>query len=163
MYLTLLHVSAVLMSHHAGHGDSKRITIILYSNTNSQLDATITNFNDNYNQLNMFRTIISAILRSTRLCLQPVVKWTGDAAWRPLLPTFSPALRSYSLHKFSCQDYYYALYPMLRMRKLHGLRSGERGGHNRMPIFLSPKTLYKSKLFSLFVFLSLGLFSHLCH
>jgi len=33
----------------------------------------ITNFIDNYNQLNMFRAIISPILRSTRLCLQLVV------------------------------------------------------------------------------------------
>ena len=29
-----------------------------------ELDATITNFIDNYNQLNMFRVIISPILRS---------------------------------------------------------------------------------------------------
>jgi len=29
-----------------------------YNNINSQLDATITNFIDNYNQLNMFRAII---------------------------------------------------------------------------------------------------------
>jgi len=40
---------------------------------NNQLDATITNFVDNYNQLNMFRAIISPILRSTRLCLELVV------------------------------------------------------------------------------------------
>jgi len=45
----------------------------LYNNINSQLDATITNFIDNYNQLNMFQAIISPILRSTRLCLQLVV------------------------------------------------------------------------------------------
>ena len=32
-----------------------------YNNINSRLDATITNFIDNYNQLNMFRTIISPI------------------------------------------------------------------------------------------------------
>jgi len=38
------------------------------SNVNSQLDATITNFIDNYNQLDMFRAIVSPILRSTRLC-----------------------------------------------------------------------------------------------
>jgi len=37
------------------------------NNINSQLDATITNFIDNYNQLNIFRAIISPILRSTRL------------------------------------------------------------------------------------------------
>ena len=34
------------------------------SNMNSQLDATITNFIDNYNQLYMFRVIITPILRS---------------------------------------------------------------------------------------------------
>ena len=39
----------------------------------SQLDATITHFIDNCNQLNMFRAIISPTLRSTRLCLQLVV------------------------------------------------------------------------------------------
>jgi len=33
-----------------------------YNNMNSQLDATITNFIDNYNQLNMFRAIIWSIL-----------------------------------------------------------------------------------------------------
>jgi len=31
------------------------------------MDATITNFIDNFNQLNMFRAIISPTLRSTRL------------------------------------------------------------------------------------------------
>ena len=36
-------------------------------------DATITNFIDSYNQLNMFRAKISPIRRSTRLCLQLVV------------------------------------------------------------------------------------------
>jgi len=40
-----------------------------YNNINSQLDATITDFIDNYNQLNILRAIISPILRSTRLCL----------------------------------------------------------------------------------------------
>jgi len=44
-----------------------------YNNINSQLDATITNLIDNYNQLNTFRAIISRILRSARLCLQLVV------------------------------------------------------------------------------------------
>jgi len=44
-----------------------------YNNINSQLDATITHFIDNYNQRNMFRAIIAPILRSTRLCLQLVV------------------------------------------------------------------------------------------
>ena len=58
--------------------------ILSYNNTNSQLEATITNFIDNYYQLNMFRGIISPILRSTRLCLQLVVKCTGDAASRLL-------------------------------------------------------------------------------
>jgi len=38
-----------------------------YSDINSQLDARITNFIDNYNKLNMFRAIISPILRSNRL------------------------------------------------------------------------------------------------
>jgi hypothetical protein len=37
------------------------------SNINSQLDVTITDFTDNYNQLNMFRAIISPILRRTTL------------------------------------------------------------------------------------------------
>ena len=53
---------------------------IWYSNINSQPDETITNFIDNYNQLNMFRAIISPIIRSTRLCLQLVVSSTDDAA-----------------------------------------------------------------------------------
>ena len=38
-------------------------------NINSQLDATITDFIDNYNQLNMFRAIISPILTNTRLAV----------------------------------------------------------------------------------------------
>jgi len=46
----------------------------------SKLDVTITDFIDNYNQLNMFRAIFSPILRNTRLCLQLVVECTGDAA-----------------------------------------------------------------------------------
>jgi len=33
------------------------------NNINSQLDATITNFIDNYSHLNMFRAIISPVLR----------------------------------------------------------------------------------------------------
>ena len=37
------------------------------NNINNQLDATITNLIDNYNQLNMFRAIILPILKSTRL------------------------------------------------------------------------------------------------
>ena len=54
--------------------DTESIYLIPSSNNiNSQLDATITNFIDNYNQLDMFRAIISPILRSTRLCLQLVV------------------------------------------------------------------------------------------
>ena len=44
-----------------------------YKSTNSQLDATITDFVDNYNQLNMFPVIISPVLRNTRLCLQHVL------------------------------------------------------------------------------------------
>jgi len=59
-----------------------RITKNYCSNKNSQLDATITDFIDNYNQLNMFRVIISPIFRSIRLCLQLVVKCTDDAACR---------------------------------------------------------------------------------
>jgi len=39
-----------------------------HSNIKSQLDKKNNNFIDNYNQLNMFRAIISPILRSTRLC-----------------------------------------------------------------------------------------------
>jgi len=42
-------------------------------NINSQLDATITYFTDNFNHLNVFQAIISYILRSTRLCLQLVL------------------------------------------------------------------------------------------
>ena len=37
-----------------------------YSNINSKLDATMTNFIDNYNQRDMFPAIISPILRSTK-------------------------------------------------------------------------------------------------
>jgi len=44
-----------------------------YNYIYSQLDAILTHFIDNYNQLDMFRAIISPILRSTRLCLQLVV------------------------------------------------------------------------------------------
>ena len=46
---------------------------LYYNNINNQLDATITNFIDNYNQFNMFWAIIPPILRSTRLCLQLMV------------------------------------------------------------------------------------------
>jgi len=62
------------------------------NNTNSRLDATITNFIDNYNQLNMFRAIIYPLLRSTRLCLQLVVQCTDDAAcwWQGLGGTPHP-------------------------------------------------------------------------
>jgi len=52
-------------------GNGQRVLRCIFStecnNTNSQPDATITNFTDNYNQLNIFRAIISPILRSTRL------------------------------------------------------------------------------------------------
>ena len=51
------------------------------NNINSQADETITNFIDNCIQLNIFRGIISPILRSTRLCLKLVVKCTDDAAF----------------------------------------------------------------------------------
>ena len=65
---------------HASKSDSNRKyvtafirTSLFYNNINSQLDATITNFIDKFNQLNMFRVIISPIVRRTRLCLQLVV------------------------------------------------------------------------------------------
>jgi len=48
--------------------------------TNNQLDATI-QFISDFNQLNMFRAIISPILRSTTLCLQLVVKCTEEVAF----------------------------------------------------------------------------------
>jgi len=51
-----------------------------YNNINNQVDVTITFFINNPNQLNMFRAMISPIFRSTRLCLQIVVKCTGGAA-----------------------------------------------------------------------------------
>ena len=53
-----------------------------YNNINSQIDKKITNFIDNYNQLNMFRAIISPILRNSRLCLQLVLWWNDDTACR---------------------------------------------------------------------------------
>jgi len=43
----------------------QHLKFFVWSNINSQLDATIKNFIDNYNHLNMFRAIISPILRST--------------------------------------------------------------------------------------------------
>ena len=57
-------------------------TFMYLNNINSQLDATITNFIDNFIQLEMFRAIISPILRSTRMCLQLVVQCIGGAACR---------------------------------------------------------------------------------
>jgi len=54
-------------------------------NTNSQLAATITDFIDNYNQLNMFRAIISSILRSTRLYLQLVLLRMDEIIARNML------------------------------------------------------------------------------
>jgi len=51
----------------------KAVRYFPYNDINNQLEATITNFIDSYIQLNMFRTIISPILRSTRQCLQLVV------------------------------------------------------------------------------------------
>ena len=50
-----------------------------YNNINSQLDGDNNNFINNFYQLNMFRAIISPILRITRLCLQLVVQCTDDA------------------------------------------------------------------------------------
>jgi len=43
-----------------------------YNNINTQL-CNDNNFINNFIQINMFRAIISPILRSTRLCLQLVV------------------------------------------------------------------------------------------
>jgi len=40
------------------------LQVYYHSHINSQLDATITNFIDNYNHLNMIREIISPILRA---------------------------------------------------------------------------------------------------
>ena len=47
--------------------------IIDNNNINRQLGATTIIFINNFNQLNMFRPIISPILRSTILCLQLVI------------------------------------------------------------------------------------------
>ena len=58
----------------------KAVRYFPYNNSNSQIDTTITNFIDNYNQLNMFRAIVSPILRNNGLCLQLMVQCTGDAA-----------------------------------------------------------------------------------
>ena len=55
--------------------------IPLIFNINIQLDATVTNFIVNYNQLNMFRAIISPISRN-RLCLQLHRRCCQDAANR---------------------------------------------------------------------------------
>ena len=49
------------------------LQVYYHSHINSQLDAKITHFIDDYNQLNMIQEIISPILRSTGLCLQLVV------------------------------------------------------------------------------------------
>jgi len=54
-------------------GFAELFIISVYSALTLQAGATITNFIDNYSQLNMFRAIISSILSSTRLCLQLVV------------------------------------------------------------------------------------------
>ena len=44
------------------------VTVHLWcNNIISQLDATITDFIDNFNQLNMFQAIISPILKNTSL------------------------------------------------------------------------------------------------
>jgi len=62
--------------------DTEYWAVSRHNNINSQLDVTITNLIDNYNQLNMFRAIISPIIRSTRLCLQLVIYSTDDdACW----------------------------------------------------------------------------------
>jgi len=64
-----------------------------FSSLNSQLDAIITDFIYNYNQLNMFRAIIFHVLRSTRQCLQLVVQCTDDAASRQVQCTDDAASR----------------------------------------------------------------------
>ena len=67
-------VSCAIFEPETGYNDDAGdVKITFCNNIKSQLDATITNFTDNYNQLNMFRAIISLILRSTGLCLQLVV------------------------------------------------------------------------------------------
>jgi len=69
----------------------KEISVI-FNNINSQLGATFTNVIDNYNRLNMFRAIISPILRNTRLCLQHrrccllVTKMTSNHHRRFIIP-----------------------------------------------------------------------------
>ena len=51
-----------------------------YNDIKSQLDATVTNFIDNYNQLNMFRAIISSILsRQHRRCIIPQAETQSGA------------------------------------------------------------------------------------
>jgi len=50
-----------------------RLGLKFDNNIESQIDATITNIIDNFNQLNMFRTIISPVFRSIRLCLKLVL------------------------------------------------------------------------------------------
>ena len=44
--------------------------VLKYNNINSQLDTTITDFIDNYNQLNMFRAMLPAC-RQHRWCIIP--------------------------------------------------------------------------------------------
>jgi len=58
---------------------------------NSLLEATITNFIDNYNQLNMFRAIISPILRSTRSLWYNATAMLPDGALYHKLGTQSSA------------------------------------------------------------------------
>ena len=66
-YYTLAYIKA--QQSEDGMTDSIRTGVgeILETGCNSD------NFTNNFNQLNMFRAIISPILRSTRLCLQFVV------------------------------------------------------------------------------------------
>ena len=47
--------------------------LVIKNNINSQLHCNNNNVINNFNQLKMFRTIISPILRSSILCLQLVV------------------------------------------------------------------------------------------
>jgi len=53
--------------------DTTKKYTYFYNNINNQTDATIMLFINNLNQFNMFRAMISPIIRSTRLCLQLVV------------------------------------------------------------------------------------------
>ena len=61
-------------------------------NINSQLDATITNFIDNYNQLNMFQAIISPILKSTILWYEAPTMLLADSTVGALYQSYKHSL-----------------------------------------------------------------------